>query len=127
MGDAGGDKKFSIIEITLQDPNKPISGEEIIKLVAEINDEFKGNIELGSITPLLMTCIRKMKKYINLKGEVKKIVVLELVKKILEERAPDKLEQFIPIVEQMLPSVIDVAFMDPKELKNQVKKYCSCF
>ena len=24
-------------------------------------------------------------------------------------------------------TVIDVAFMDPKELKNQVKKYCSCF
>ena len=117
------DEIISTIDIILQDPNKPITVENLKLLTKEVSDEFKGKITLSSLTPLLITCVKKIKQLSELKGHEKKEIALQIVRNIIEERAPENIEQFLPVVNSMLPTVIDVAFMDPTELKKKSKKF----
>ena len=104
----------------------PIPVESVNKLYNELSNILKGN-KLTTINAIsiVISLMKIVETYDNLKGEQKKQIILQVLTMFIEDSVhdDDELNELNSLIEILLPIIIDtVISIDKKEIQIKVKK-----
>jgi hypothetical protein len=119
--------KISIYKMEI-DKLKDISEREFKDMCEIVAINYGEGINFGNLCPIVIDCMRQLKKkkpYIS--GQNKKKIVLKMVEYIIYEVSPNLHDNFINLIKEHVPNIIDVVCANPSKLLNYPKGFCKTY
>tara|TARA_B100001964_G_C14201602_1_gene586072 strand:+ start:564 stop:1022 length:459 start_codon:yes stop_codon:yes gene_type:complete len=119
--------KISIYKMDI-DKLKDISEREFKDMCEIVAINYGEGINFGNLCPIVIDCMRQLKKkkpYTS--GQNKKKIVLKMVEYIIYEVSPNLHDNFINLIKEHVPNIIDVVCAKPSKLLNYPKGFCKTY
>jgi hypothetical protein len=119
--------KISIYKMDI-DKLPGISEREFRDICEIVAINYGEGIEFGNLCPIVVDCMRQLKKkkpYVS--GQEKKRIVLKMVEYIIYDISPQLHDNFISVLKDHVPNIIDVVCASPSKLLNFPKGFCKTY
>ena len=119
--------KISIYKMEI-DKLKDISEREFKDMCEIVAINYGEGINFGNLCPIVIDCMRQLKKkkpYTS--GQNKKKIVLKMVEYIIYEVSPSLHDNFINLIKEHVPNIIDVVCAKPSKLLSYPKGFCKSY
>ena len=117
----------------LNDINLIVNNESIQRISNMLYDNIDmvqyRTVDPINITPLCVKLMKMISSYTDISGKDKKHIVLQTIKRIVNETVPEANRYFIdPIIDATLPIIIDTLIsVDKREIQFKLKQCCKWF
>ena len=85
-------------------------------------------INFGNLCPIVVDCMRQLKKkkpYVS--GSDKKKIVVKMIEFIIYQISPNLHDNFVHVIKEHVPNIIDVVCAKPSKLLSYPKGFCKSY